>query len=183
MSALGRRYAKALLELAREQGEIDPVLRDVGAIVRCLERRAQSFARSSAIPSFPGLRLKAAVDAVMQKLGCSKLVRNTVNLLADKGRLAHLEEVLHALEELAEAETGRVRVEVVSARPLNDAYYARLTEKLKRVTDREVVLVKKQDPSLIGGVVTRVGDQVFDGSLSDRLSELRETLLANGDTP
>jgi F-type H+-transporting ATPase subunit delta len=51
------------------------------------------------------------------------------------------------------------------------------------VTDREVVLVKKQDSSLIGGVVTRVGDQVFDGSLSNRLSELRETLLANGQTP
>ncbi|MBW2190097.1 MAG: ATP synthase F1 subunit delta [Deltaproteobacteria bacterium] len=119
----------------------------------------------------------------MEKLGCSTLVRNTVQLLADKGRLGHLEEVLDALEELAEAETGRVRVEVVSAKPLSDAYYAQLTEKFKRVTDREVVLVKKEDPSLIGGVVTRVGDRVFDGSLSNRLSELRETLLANGETP
>jgi F-type H+-transporting ATPase subunit delta len=182
MSALGRRYAKALLELAREQGELDPVLRDVGALSDAwnVSPELREIVRN---PVVPKPALKAAVDAVMEKLGCSKLVRNTVNLLADKGRLAHLEEVLHALEELAEAETGRVRVEVVSAKPLNDAYYARLTEKLKRVTDREVVLVKKQDPSLIGGVVTRVGDQVFDGSLSDRLSELRETLLANGETP
>jgi F-type H+-transporting ATPase subunit delta len=182
MSALGRRYAKALLELAREQGELDPVLRDVGAIAGAWKESAElrEIVRN---PVIPRPALKAAVDGVMQKLGCSKLVRNTVNLLADKGRLAHLAEVLHALEELAEAETGRVRVEVVSAKPLSESYYARLTEKLKRVTDREVVLVKKQDPSLIGGVVTRVGDQVFDGSLSDRLSELRETLLANGDTP
>ena len=182
MSALGRRYAKALLELAREQGELDPVLRDVGAIAGAWKESAElrEIVRN---PVIPRPALKAAVDGVMQKLGCSKLVRNTVNLLADKGRLAHLEEVLHALEELAEAETGRVRVEVVSAKPLSESYYARLTEKLKQVTDREVVLVKKQDPSLIGGVVTRVGDQVFDGSLSDRLSELRETLLANGDTP
>ena len=86
------------------------------------------------------------------------------------------------LRGLFEAETGRVRVEVTSAKPLSDAYYARLTEKLQRVTDRQVVLVRKQDPSLIGGVVTRVGDQVFDGSLSNRLSELKETLLADGDT-
>jgi F-type H+-transporting ATPase subunit delta len=106
-----------------------------------------------------------------------------VNLLADKGRLGHLDDVLQALEQLAEAETGRVRVEVVSAKPLSDAYYARLVEKLQRVSDRKVVLVKREDPSLIGGVVTRVGDQVFDGSLSNRLSELRETLLANGETP
>jgi F-type H+-transporting ATPase subunit delta len=182
MSALGRRYAKALLELAREQGELDPVLRDVGSLAEAW--KTSSDLREIVLnPVVPRPALKAAIDAVMDKLGCSKLVRNTVNLLADKGRLAHLEEVLHALEELAEDETGRVRVEVISAQPLNDAYYARLTEKLKRVTDREVVLVKKQDPSLIGGVVTRVGDQVFDGSLSNRLSELRETLLANGHTP
>ena len=182
MSALGRRYAKALLELAREQGELAPVLRDVGSLADAWKTSAdlRELVRN---PVVPRQALKAAVDAVMEKLGCSKLVRNTVNLLADKGRLAHLEEVLDALEELAEAETGRVRVEVISAKPLNDAYYARLTEKLKRVTDREVVLVKKQDPSLIGGVVTRVGDQVFDGSLSNRLSELRETLLANGGMP
>ena len=182
MSALGRRYAKALLDLAREQGEIDPLLRDVGALAGAW-KTSPDLREIVRNPVIPRPALKSAVDAVMDKLGCSRLVRNTVGLLADKGRLAHLEEVLHALEELAEAETGRVRVEVTSARPLNDAYYARLTEKLKRVTDREVVLVKKQDPSLIGGVVTRVGDQVFDGSLSNRLSELRETLLANGDTP
>ena len=182
MSALGRRYAKALLDLAREQGELDSVLRDVGAMSDAwkVSSDLREIVRN---PVVPRPALKSAVDGVMDKLGCSTLVRNTVNLLADKGRLAHLEEVLQALEELAEAETGRVRVEVVSAKPLNDAYYARLTEKLNRVTDREVVLVKKQDPSLIGGVVTRVGDQVFDGSLSNRLSELRETLLANGETP
>jgi len=182
MSALGRRYAKALLDLAREQGELDAVLRDVGALSDAWKTSTdlREIVRN---PVIPRPALKAAIDAVMKKLGCSTLVRNTVNLLADKGRLGHLEEVLHALEELAEAETGRVRVEVVSAKPLSDAYYDRLTEKLKRVTDRKVVLVKKQDPSLIGGVVTRVGDQVFDGSLSNRLSELKETLLANGETP
>lgn len=182
MSALGRRYAKALLDLAREQGDMDAVLRDVGALSGAWKASAElrAIVRN---PVVPRPALKAAVDAVMEKLGTSRLVRNTVNLLADKGRLGSLEDVLQALDELAEAETGRVRVEVVSAKPLADAYYARLTEKLKRVTDREVVLVKKEDPSLIGGVVTRIGDQVFDGSLSNQLSELRETLLADGDTP
>ena len=182
MSALGRRYAKALLDLAREQGDMDTVLRDVGALSGAWKASAElrDIVRN---PVVPRPALKAAVNAVMEKLGTSKLVRNTVNLLADKGRLGSLEDVLQALDELAEAETGRVRVEVVSAKPLADAYYARLTEKLKRVTDREVVLVKKEDPSLIGGVVTRVGDQVFDGSIRNRLSELRETLLADGETP
>jgi len=182
MSALGRRYAKALLDLAREQGEMETVLRDVGSLSDAWKASAElrDIVRN---PVIPRPALKAAVDALMEKLGCSKLVRNTVNLLADRGRLGQLDDVLQALDELAEAETGRVRVEVISAKPLADEYYARLTDKLKRVTDRKVVLVKKEDPSLIGGVVTRVGDQVFDGSISNRLSELRETLLADGDTP
>ena len=182
MSAVGRRYAKALLDLGREQGQLEAVLGDVVSISDAWKASAElrELVRNPAIPK-PAL--KAAVDAVMEKLGVSQLTRNTVKLLADKGRLPQLDEVLDALEQLAEAETGRVRVEVTSAKPLSDSYYSRLTEKLQRVTDRRVVLVKKQDPSLIGGVVTRVGDQVFDGSLSNRLSELKETLLADGDTP
>jgi len=182
MSALGRRYAKALLELAREQGAVEAVLRDVSALSHAW-KTSGDLREITRNPVIPKPALKAAVNAVMEELGCTKLVRNTVNLLADKGRLWRLEDVLHALESVAEAETGRVRVEVVSAKPLSEAYYSRLAEKFQRVTDREVVLVKKEDPSLIGGVVTRVGDRVFDGSLSNGLSELRETLLANGETP
>ena len=182
MTALGRRYAKALLDLAREKGEIDSVLRDVGALSDAWSssRELREIVQN---PVIPRPALKASVDALMEKLGSSATVRNTVNLLADKGRLGHLDEVLAELDALAEAETGRVRVEVVSAKPLADAYYERLAEKFKRVTDREVVLVKKEDPSLIGGVITRIGDQLFDGSIRNRLSELRETLLANGDLP
>lgn len=182
MSALGRRYAKALLDLAREQGEVDAVLRDVGALSDAWKVSAE-LRDIVGNPVLPKPALKAAVDAVMERLGCSTLMRNTIKLMADKGRLGHLDDVLRALEELAEAETGRIRVEVVSAKPLSDSYYVRLTDKLRRATDREIVLVKKQDPSLIGGVVTRVGDEVFDGSLSNRLSELKESLLADGQTP
>ena len=182
MSAIGRRYAKALLDLAREQGQLEAVLGDVGALSDAWKTSAElrEVVRN---PVLPRPALKAVIEALMEKMGVTAMVKNTVKLLADKGRLAHLEEVLHALEESAEQETGRVRVEVTSAKPLSDAYYSRLAEKLQRVTDRQVVLIKKQDPSLIGGVVTRVGDQVFDGSLSNRLSELKESLLADGETP
>jgi F-type H+-transporting ATPase subunit delta len=182
MSAVGRRYAKALLDLAREQGQLDAVLEDVGSLSAAWKASAElrEIVRN---PVIPKPALKAALDAVMEKLGVSEIVRNTVKLLADKGRLAQLEDVLNALDELAEAETGRVRVEVTSAKPLSEAYYRQLTEKLQRATERQVVLVKNQDPSLIGGVVTRIGDEIFDGSLSNRLSELRETLLADGETP
>jgi len=182
MNALGRRYAKALLELAREQNQTDQVVRDTGALLDAWKASSElrEIIRNPVVPK-PALR--AAIDAIMDKLGTSKLVRNTIGLLADRRRLLYLPDVLSAFEELSEAETGLVRAEVISAKPLDDAYYSRLQEKLQRATGRRIVLVKKQDPSLIGGVVTRIGDRVFDGSISNRLSELRETLLANGETP
>ena len=182
MSALGRRYAKALLELAREQNQTDQVMDDVGALSDAWEASSElrEIVRN---PVVAKAALRATMNAIMDKLGTSKLVRNTIGLLTDRGRLPYLEEVLDAFKELAEAETGRVRAEVISARPLAEAYYSRLQEKLQRATGQQIVLVRKEDPSLIGGVVTRIGDRVFDGSISNRLSELRETLLANGETP
>ena len=182
MSVVGRRYAKALLELAQEQGKTKQVTKDVGALSDAWKASAE-LRDIITNPVVPKAVLRATIDAIMDRLGTSKLLRNTVGLLADRGRLGHLEDVLEAFDELAEAQSGRVRAEVISAKALSDAYYSRLQDKLQRATGREIVLVKRQDPSLIGGVVTRIGDSVFDGSLSNRLSELKETLLANGKTP
>ena len=182
MSVVGRRYAKALLELAQEQGKAKQVTKDIGALSDAWKASAE-LRDIITNPVVPKAVLRATIDAIMDRLGTSKLLRNTVGLLADRGRLGHLEDVLDAFNELAEAQSGRVRAEVISAKPLSDAYYSRLQDKLQRATGREIVLVKRQDPSLIGGVVTRIGDSVFDGSLSNRLSELKETLLANGKTP
>ncbi|MGB5683157.1 MAG: F0F1 ATP synthase subunit delta, partial [Polyangiales bacterium] len=105
MSAVGRRYAKALLDLAREQGQVDQVLSDVGSLFAAWKESAdlREIVRN---PVIPKPALKAALDAVMQKLGVSELTRSTVKLLADKGRLPQLDEVLQALEQLAETETG-----------------------------------------------------------------------------
>ncbi len=182
MSALGRRYAKALLELAREQNQTDQVVRDTQALTDAW-KASSDLRELVANPVVPKPALRSAMDAIMDKLGATKLVRNTIGVLADRGRLQYLPDVLDALEALSEAEAGRVRAEVISAKPLDDAYYNRLKDKLQRATGQQIVLVKRQDPSLIGGVVTRIGDRVFDGSISNRLNELRETLLANGEAP
>ena len=182
MSVVGRRYARALLDLAREQGTTPAVMRDVGALSDAWKASTQ-LRELIKNPVVPRPAVRAAMGGIMDKLNTSQLVRNTVNLMADRGRLAYLEDVLDAFDEFAEAETGRVRAEVTSAKPLPDAYYTRLQQHLQRATGQEIVLVKKQDPSLIGGVVTRIGDRVFDGSIRNRLSELKETLLANGETP
>ena len=105
MSAIGRRYAKALLDLAREQGKLDAVLRDVGALTDAWNTSPElrEVVRN---PVLPRPALKAVIEALMDKMGVSVMVRNTVKLLADKGRLSHLEEVLHALRHLAGPRCG-----------------------------------------------------------------------------
>ena len=179
MSLVGHRYAHALLELAKEQNQTDAVVRDVGALQDAwlASDELRSIVKNPVVPK-PALR--GIVDGLMETVNVSPLVRNTIHLLADRGRLPYLPDVLEAFTEVAEAETGRIRAEVTSAKLMSDDYYARLQETLERATGQQVVLVKNEDPSLIGGVVTRIGDRVFDGSISNRLGELEETLLANG---
>ena len=104
-------------------------------------------------------------------------VRDLLMLLSDRRRLRHLPEITESLDAMVEAKAGKVRAEVTSAAPLSDAYLAELAKALGATIGREVVIGQKTDPELIGGVVTRVGDRVFDGSLKHQLSELREELL------
>ena len=105
------------------------------------------------------------------------LLENTLMMLADRRRLKHLPEIAEAFERISERRSGRVRAEIVTATKLSDAYYQQLQSALKEATGKDVVLVRREDPSLIGGVVTTVGGRVFDGSLKNRLRELRAQLL------
>jgi hypothetical protein len=77
------------------------------------------------------------------------------------------------LSELADARKGLVRAEVTTATPLSEAYYGRLQTQLEKMTGKRVVVDRKTDSTLIGGVITRIGDRVFDGSLRTRPMQLR----------
>ena len=105
------------------------------------------------------------------------LSASTLLLLADRGRLRNVPEIAAAFQELAELRAGKLRAEVTTAVPMPDAYYAEIQKAIETATGRQVVVAKNQDPSIIAGVVTRVGDKVFDGSLKARLREMREQLL------
>ena len=82
-----------------------------------------------------------------------------------------------ALHELSDARKGVLRAEVTTAVPLSDGYYERLRTQLERMTGKRVVVDRRTDPQLIAGVVTRIGDRVFDGSLRSRLQSLKDALM------
>ncbi|NLE49500.1 MAG: ATP synthase F1 subunit delta [Sandaracinaceae bacterium] len=177
-SAIGRRYANALLELANEKKLTPRVQKDLNSFAETWKANAEL----RAVFENPKISLEAqkkVLTAVLDRLAASPLTKNTLKLLVDRGRLAEIVAIAASFDELASLEAGTVTAEVTSATALPEPYYAQLKAALEASTGKKVILVKKQDPSLIAGIVTRVGDQVIDGSVRTRLNELREGLLSN----
>lgn len=176
VSILGRRYASALLALASEAGTVERVgkeLREFAASWRESRDLRAAFEN-------PGVTLaarKQILKEIAVSAGMDELVRNGLLVIAERGRLSALPEIVDSFDKLAEERGGRVRAEVVTATDMPEAYFEELKKTLERVTGRQVVIAKRVDPSIIGGVVTRIGDQIFDGSVKNRLTELKSELL------
>jgi F-type H+-transporting ATPase subunit delta len=173
--ALPKRYARAILELASEARQVEQVgkeLRDLAAAWASSDDLRGLFTN----PEFGHTARKGVLIELLTRSGASQLTRNSVLYLADRNRVVALPDIARAYTELAESAAGTVRAEVTSAAPLSEAYYAQLQKALEQVTGQKVSIEKKTDPSLIAGVVTRVGDRVLDGSIRARLADLRDSL-------
>jgi F-type H+-transporting ATPase subunit delta len=174
-SALAKRYARAILDLATEQKQVERVgkeLTEFAAMYKSSEELRDLFAN----PKFPSEARKQVLTELTSRAAVSPTVRNSVLYLSDRNRLAALADIAQAYNELAEQAAGTLRAEVTSAAPLPESYYAQLQKALEQATGHKVTIEKKTDPKLIAGVVTRVGDRVLDGSVRTRLTELKESL-------
>ena len=175
---IGRRYATALLELAEEA-------RQTPAITKALTAFAAAWSESSALRDLfenptvdSGSRVKV-LEQLGNRVAAPPVLKNTLKLLADRNRMAIVPDLAAEFSRLAQVASGRVEAEVTTAAPMPEKYYLELQKALEKVTGKKVTLVRKTDKDIIAGVVTRVGDKVFDGSVQSRLTELREQLLAH----
>lgn len=176
VSTLGRRYASAILALASQAGKVDKVgkdLRDFAASWKDSRDLRAAFEN----PSVTLEARKQILKEIATNAGMDPLVRDSLLLVAERGRLSSLPEIIESFDKLAEQRSGSVRAEVVTATDMPEAYFEELKKTLERVTGKQVVIAKSVDPSIIGGVVTRIGDQIFDGSVRNRLAELKGELL------
>ena len=179
-AAVGKRYATALFDLAEDKNATAEVGRNLKAL-------AAAWATSEDLrhvfqnPQFGMDAKRDVVRALAERLHCQTMVKNTMLILTDRRRLQFIPDISEAFERIAERRSGRIRAEVVTATALPESYYAKLSATLKKATGKEVVLIRREDPSLIGGVVTTVGGRVFDGSLKNRLEGLKTQLLASTD--
>ncbi|GAC1351496.1 MAG: ATP synthase F1 subunit delta [Polyangiales bacterium] len=175
-SLVARRYAKALIELGQESSGLDALVREIHNIAQAIETSAELKAVLTN-PQVPLTARKAVLSDIADRLGAGRITRNTVALLADRGRLSILSAVALALRDEADRRSGVVRAQITSAAPLSEIYVHKLTEALEARFKKKVLVQREVDPSLLAGVVTRVGDTVIDGSLRARLTELTAELL------
>ena len=177
-AVIARRYATALLELGSETGQLDTLVEE-------LQRAAQTYEASGELRAAladPMVRMETKeqiLGEVNTRLGLSQAAKNTLALLLSRRRIQALPAIAQRLREMADDKRGIVRAEVQTAMPLPEDYFSLLQQQLERITGRRIVLDRKLDPALICGVVVRIGDTVYDGSLVARLRHIKETMLPN----
>lgn len=173
---VGRRYARALFHSAREQGSIDEVEQDLMSL-RTVWEENPGLVKLLENPDLNLGEKKQFLDRVFPE-GLCELARRFMDFLLEKKRIECLVEAVSEFHELAEEERGRCEAEVTTTTSLTDSQRRKLIEHLKQVMGKEICLVEKLDPEVIGGIRVRVGDRVIDRTIRSQLVHLRENLLA-----
>lgn len=173
--AVARRYARAIFELAREDNNVSDVAKGLLAFGEAYqlsdELRALEFT-----PGMTPEDRSQVVTAIAARIGAPELVTRSVTMLCQRQRLAALPDITRLVEEMADEHLGVIRATVTSAKPLSESYRSRLRERIESATGKKVLITFEEDPSLIAGVVTQVGDRVVDGSIRGKLNQLAESL-------
>ena len=171
-----RRYAEAAFEIALRDGTVDMWRDQLGRA-----RDALSDERISGVLANQGIPLEERRELVTNVFGDSfdPRVVNLVQLLLRRGRIELLPKVVDEFVRLDNRRLGIVTAEVTSAAPLTRVEADELTARLQATTGGRVQLAFREDPSLLGGLTVRVGDQLIDGSVRGRLARLRNQLLAS----
>lgn len=172
-TAAARRYARAIFELAREDGQVDEWARRVGAVHDVL---GQPEARAVLTnPTIPARRREEAAVALLGD-DADPGSRNLARLLVGANRLNELDGIVEEYGRLVDDAAGRVRATVTTAVPLGEGDAGRLAGQLSARLGSEVRLDREVDPRIVGGLVLRVGDRVIDASVAARLRQLRSRL-------
>lgn len=172
MSGIAGRYGAAMFELAREAKALDAVAADLDRL-RDLVAANADLGRLVRSPAIGRDDQGRAMAAVMEKLETSDLVRRLVGVLARNRRLSALAGVAQVFRAMLARERGETTAELISAAPLPAAQVQSIKTALTRAVGRDVALLGRVEPELIGGVVVRMGSRMYDASLKGKLDRLR----------
>lgn len=174
-NAISRRYAKALVQLGAEEGAVSRFNEELANFAALLDANPSVSAIFSS-PAYGIEAKKAILGDLIAKLGLSGTVANFLRLLLDRSRLALLPQIKESFGVFADELSGVIRPTLTSGMPLAEAQVADIKAALEKSTGKKVVLKVEVDPSLIGGVITKIGDKVFDGSVRTQLNKIEDIL-------
>ena len=175
MASVAGRYASALFELATDEGKVAEVEGDL-AKFQALSDESPDFVRVLRSPVIASDEQEKAISAVLSKADVGALTINFFKLLAKNRRLFAAADIARDFQSFAARARGEVRAEVTAAAPLADAQVADLKAALKASVGKDVTLVQKVDPSLLGGLVVKIGSRMVDSSLKTKLESMKFAL-------
>jgi F-type H+-transporting ATPase subunit delta len=174
-NAIAKRYAKALVQLGSEEGAVARFHTELSGVESVMASHG-NLRSIFADPAFGAEAKKNILQDLIARLSVSPTVASFLLLLLDKNRLGLLGQIFHSYGALADELSGVVRPTLVSAMPLADGQVAEIKASLEKMTGKQAVLKIEVDPALIGGVTTKIGDQLFDGSVRTQLKRIEDTL-------
>ena len=173
--AIARRYAKALLLIGKEDGQADSYRDELAAVAGLVEKE-KTLDQALTNPLYDVEARRKVLQTVIQKLDLSKVMSSFLILLFDKRRISFIGPINDFYQRMADELKNVARASLVSATELSTETVDKIRNALSERTGKDIVLEVNQDPALIGGIVTRIGDLVLDGSIKTQLLNMRETL-------
>jgi F-type H+-transporting ATPase subunit delta len=172
---LARRYAKSAIDLAKEAG----ILKEVGDD---LDRIAELFAQSHELvnvfsdPTIASVAKEKLLAEVLAKGGVQDLTLKFIHVVLLKGRILGIGEIASTYRDILDQMENRIRARVVTAARLSDKEQSRISDALSKISGKEVALEVEVDESLLGGVVAYMGSLVYDGSIKNQLTQIKDNL-------
>ncbi len=173
---VARRYATALFKVGIEDGLAEKYIDEIEAFVNVLES-SKELKTCITNPLFEKKLRGQILSNILNRMAISDITKRFLVLVSEKGRLAYLKDMLEFYRLLLDDHKGIARADLFSAISLSKEAIEKIKNRLKEVTRKqEVILNIKEDPSLIGGIVAKIGDVVYDGSIRTQLNVLKERL-------
>ncbi len=177
VTTIANRYARALADVITARGEMNEVAAELNQFSGMMSQHGQ-LRDVFASPVLSLERKRGVLNELLARLQLRQTSNNFLQLLLVNSRLHNLDQVLRALSRELDARTNIVSAEVTTAREISDAEKTMLRDKLKAATGKDVRLQFRTDPSVIGGVVTRIGSLVYDGSIKTQLAQMKQKLMS-----
>jgi len=174
-SRVAKRYAKALLSLGQEDGKFQEYGKNLVDFSGFFDANKELRGILTS-PAFVVSDRKKILNDILAKSDYSETVKNFLNLLLDKNRMDAIREVSSYYENLMDEVSHIARVDVITPKPLREDAARSLEKVLEEMTSKKIRMEMKEDKSLVGGLVVKIGDLVFDGSIKAQIEGLKESL-------